>query len=140
MRPNEASVTPEEIVHRRPRFDYNRAESALASLLLVLVSGCATAPGLDPGEAAVRIRSDVATGMTKAEVRRVVGEPQRRESMTPSRGDVAWWHTVGENPSLRNSSRSNRPGECWLWGGDRLKPDAFVCFGELDPTVSHKNP
>lgn len=63
--------------------------------------------------------------MTKAEVRRVVGEPERRE-----------WDDVG----FRRVSGSDRPRECWLWGVDRLKPDAYVCFGGLDPTVSHKGP
>ncbi|HZI65686.1 MAG TPA: hypothetical protein VFF17_03905 [Thermoanaerobaculia bacterium] len=117
-------------MHSRPRFGYNRVESALASLLLVLVSGCATAPRLSPSVAAERIRSDVSTGMTKAEVRRVVGEPERRESTSLPWGDVGF----------RRVSGSDRPGECWLWGVDRLKPDAYVCFGGLDPTVSHKGP
>lgn len=120
------------------RFGFTHVESALASLFLVLAGGCATAPRLSPAEAAVRIRGEVSEGMTKGEVRRVVGEPERRESMTPSWGDVGW-QTVAENPSSRSSSRSNRPGECWLLG-DRLKPDAFVCFGKVDPTVSHKGP
>ncbi len=103
---------------------------AIASLLLVLVVSCATAPRLTPTVAAERIRSEISTGMTKAEVRRVVGEPERRESMTPSWGDVGWQTVVGRN----------RPGECWFWGADRLKPDAYVCFGGVDPTVSHKGP
>ena len=114
--------------------------SVTASLLLVMVVSCATAAQLTPADAADRIRREISMGMTKAEVRRVVGEPERRESMTPSWGDVDW-QTVVESPSSRSSSsRSNRPGECWLWGADRLKPEAFVCFGELDPTVSHKAP
>ena len=105
-------------------------DSAIALLLLGLVVSCATAPRLTPSDAADRIRREVSTGMTKAEVRRVLGEPQRRESTSLSWGDVAWQAEAG----------SNRPGECWLWGADRLKPDAFVCFGEVDPRVSHKGP
>ncbi len=117
-------------MQRRPRFNSNRVVSALASLLLVLAGRCATAPRLSPAEAAIRIRGEVSEGMTKAEVRRVVGEAERRESMTPSWGDAGWQTRAGRN----------RPGECWFWGADRLKPDAFVCFGEFDPTVSHKGP
>ena len=114
----------------RQRFGFIRVESALASLFFVLAGGCATAPRLSPAEAAVRIRGEVSEGMTKAEVRRVVGEPERRELTSLPWGDV----------SRKRESGSNRSGECWLWGIDRRNPDAFVCFGGLDPTVSHKGP
>lgn len=104
--------------------------SALASLLLASGVACATAPRLTPSEAAGRIRSEVSTGMTKAEVRRIVGEPERREHTAPLFGDV----------SRKTAAAGNRPGECWLWGGDRLKPDAFVCFSGVDGMVSRKSP
>lgn len=102
----------------------------IVSLLLFQAVSCATAPRLSAADAADRIRSEISVGMTKAEVRRVVGEPERRESTSLPWGDV----------SSKRVSGSDRPGECWLWGADRLNPAAFVCFGGLDPTVSRKGP
>ena len=67
--------------------------------------------------------------MTKAEVQRIVGEPERREHTAPFLGDV----------SRKTVAGSDSPGECWLWGGDRLKPDAFVCFSGVDRMVSRKS-
>lgn len=115
-----------DIMPRRRRLNC----SALASLLLASGVACTTAPRLSPSDAADRIRSEVSTDMTKADVRRIVGEPERREHTAPLFGDV----------SRKKSTAGNSPGECWLWGGDRLKPDAFVCFSGVDGMVSHKRP
>lgn len=120
----------EVIMPGRRRLGFLVIDSAITSLLLVLVVSCTTAPRLPPTVAADRIRRDIDTGMTKFQVRRVVGEPERREPTSLLWGDVAWQTVAG----------SNKSGECWLWGVDRLKPDAFVCFSGLDRTVSHKSP
>lgn len=115
---------------RRHRPNWSALDLTVISLILASGVACTTAPRLSPSDAADRIRSEVSTTMTKADVRRIVGEPERREHTATLFGDV----------SRKTAAGSERPGECWLWGGDRLKPDAFVCFSGVDGMVSLKSP
>lgn len=87
-----------------------------AAVLLAAV--CTSAPKLvlGSGEIQERVASRVRVGMSRGEVRDILGEPTLRRSRVS--GGAEW-----EPPSERRIY-----SECWYWGGD-----ATVCFGAVGP-------
>lgn len=103
----------------------------IASVLALAVS-CTTVRPLGEAEAADRIRGSIYAGMSKAQVRRVLGEPRRLGPTALRARDLAG-RTVAESESA---------AECWLWGDSTvLRPDVAVCFsGGVAGTVLSKSP
>lgn len=86
-----------------------------------LAAACASTPKLhlDSWEIKELVESQVRTGMSRSEVRALLGEPTLRRSQVP--GGAEW-----EPFSARGQTYS----ECWYWGP---RPDAVVCFGPVGP-------
>jgi len=106
----------------------------LACLLLAAVTlGCASAPPLPGPDAAEIVRLEVWMGMSKSEVKRLLGEPRWR---TPR-------HLVGASVDVQRQDffADYDPAECWLWGDEVKSPEATVCFNGVDHgRVASKSP
>jgi hypothetical protein len=98
----------------------------------VLSLSCSSHPPLDGTAAAELVQHDVRIGMSKAEVKGLLGEP--RWAVPIAGQPVAAERRGGGEASEASDS------ECWLWGGDATRPDATVCFSGFDNRVVSKRP